>query len=258
MPLLMKRSHYLLVTIGALLVVSAACWFKAASDTKTETLQTSQDGKSAIEKPQDASGLAATAPPGISLNKGNPADHGVKTIATASHSGASGTPAVPLPATAASPAKEVFRAADYRPVTYPQGVPNYDGERVTAYVSLPSGGATATGAPAEAPQKLALTVNQMGEYPRVNIQAGEAVHIHLAFTDTKEGTPVAMSAQDGGTVEGKKLSAAGMVDVQRQLAFAFQSGQNPGIYRVNLRTPNGEVKTLNFWVGPPSVLQATR
>jgi hypothetical protein len=64
--------------------------------------------------------------------------------------------------------------------------PPYDGEPVTAYIAVPSTG-----------RKVALTVNQLGEFPRIATEPEEQVEVPLAFTRT----PVAVAAQDGGETE---------------------------------------------------------
>jgi hypothetical protein len=116
---------------------------------------------------------------------------------------------------------------------------------VTAYVRVPS-----------TKKQEALTVNQVGEFPRVMTQPGETVQVRLAFTRTEPGTPVALTSEDGGLIEGGQRSTAGKLDAARQLAFAYTVSQNPGIHRVSIRTPSGESKVLEFWVGKPLALKA--
>jgi hypothetical protein len=128
----------------------------------------------------------------------------------------------------------------FQPYLYPGNPPLYEGEPVTAYVRVPS-----------SKTSQALTVNQMGEYPQLDTQPGETVQIRLAFTKTAPDTPVALTSQDGGLIEGGQLSTAGMLDGSRQLAFAYTVSPNRGIHRVTLTTPAGETKTLQFWAGTP-------
>lgn len=136
-----------------------------------------------------------------------------------------------------------FRSLDYKPVTYSGGIPRYDGEAVIAYVAVPSSG-----------EKLAMTVNQMGEYPRVRVQASERVKVLLQFTNLPEGTPVSFVAQDGGLMENNKAGLARQTDVQKQVAFEYQLSANDGVHRVHVTTATGEAKTLDFWVGPENVM----
>ena len=138
--------------------------------------------------------------------------------------------------------------ADFQPMPFPGGEPAYDGEKVTAYIAVPSTG-----------KKVALTVNQLGEFPRIQANESEQVEILLAFSTTKPGSRVALAVQDGGKLHTGKLSGALPVDDARQLAFAFTVSPNPGMHRVSATTQTGELKTLEFWAGPPSVqMSATR
>ncbi len=131
----------------------------------------------------------------------------------------------------------------FTPVRFPGDEPAYDGEKVTAYVASPSSG-----------KRLALTVNQLGEFPRIWANPSERVEVRLAFTSTQPGGRVAIVAQDGGKLAGTKLSAALPVDDARQIAFAFTVSPNVGLHRVSITSPTGEAKTLEFWAGPPPVL----
>jgi len=128
----------------------------------------------------------------------------------------------------------------FQPYRYPGNPPFYPGEPVTAYVRVPS-----------TKKHSALTVNQGGEFPRMMTQPGETVQVRLAFSQTEPDTPVALTSQDGGLIEGGQRSTAGMLDAQRQLAFAYTVSRNPGIHRVTVTTPAGETKTLEFWAGDP-------
>lgn len=132
----------------------------------------------------------------------------------------------------------------FKPYLYPGGKPYYPGEVVTAYVRVPS-----------TKKQEALTVNQGGEFPRMMTQPGETVQVRLAFTDTAPETPVALTSQDGGLIEGGQRSTAGVLDATRQLAFAYTVSNNPGIHRVTVTTPAGETKALQFWAGPPLAMK---
>ncbi len=124
----------------------------------------------------------------------------------------------------------------FKPVLYTEGQPFYEGEPVTAYVRVGSTG-----------RQAALTVNQGGEYPQLLTEPGEEVQIRLAFTRTEPGSPIALTAQDGGlvvleqgartpsSVAGGALqidpptrSTAGVLDAQRQLGFAFRVSEKGG------------------------------
>ena len=136
--------------------------------------------------------------------------------------------------------------ADFEAIPFPGGQPAYDGEKVTAYVASANSG-----------RKIALTVNQLGEFPRVWTNPSEPVEVRLAFTSTRPGSHVAVAAQDGGKFQGGVVSAALQVDDARQIAFAFTVSANPGMHRVSVTTPDGERKTLEFWAGPPSTLMSS-
>lgn len=142
------------------------------------------------------------------------------------------------------PSSSHIRADDlpsFKPYPYPGGQPYYPGEKTTAYVRVPSTG-----------KQEAMTVNQGGEYPRLLTKPGETVQIRLAFTETPPETPIALTAQDGGLIEGKQKSTVGWVDSAGQLAFAYSLSNNPGMHRVTVGTPSGETKTLEFWVQAPA------
>ncbi len=178
-------------------------------------------------------------------------------LPTAGNASAAATPGQPHPAAAnaaPSAATPIVRDAEGRidpasvgefaPLVFPGGPPDYEGEPVTAYVGVPSSG-----------RKVALTVNQLGEFPRIDTAPSEKVEIRLVFATTAPGTPIAVAAQDGGKLHTGKLSAAQPLNAERQLAFAYTVSPNPGMHRVSVTTPAGELKTLEFWAGPPAALQ---
>jgi hypothetical protein len=122
-------------------------------------------------------------------------------------------------------------------------MPGYEGEPVTAYVAVPSTG-----------KRVALTVNQLGEFPRLDTEPSETVEVRLAFARTEPGAQVAVVAQDGGRLHTGRLSGALAVDAERQIAFGFKVSANVGLHRIAVSTPVGEVKTVEFWAGPPAIL----
>lgn len=129
--------------------------------------------------------------------------------------------------------------ADFQRVSFPDGVPAYEGEMVTVYVEVPSSG-----------KKVALAPNQSGEYPKVVTQPGEAVEVRLAFTRSQPGEPVAVSVQDGGVLHVGKMAEKFELNENREVGMGFVVSTNPGIHRVTFTTAGGEAKTLNFWAGP--------
>jgi hypothetical protein len=130
-------------------------------------------------------------------------------------------------------------ASEFQRQAFPDGVPAYEGEMVTAYVEVPSSG-----------KKIALTPNQSGEYPKVVTQPGEAVEVRLAFTRSQPGEAVAVSAQDGGVLHVGKMAGKLEVNTNREVGLGFVVSTNPGIHRITFTTSGGEAKTLNFWAGP--------
>ncbi|MBV6501493.1 MAG: hypothetical protein CJBNEKGG_04006 [Prosthecobacter sp.] len=132
----------------------------------------------------------------------------------------------------------------FAPYRWPGSPPAYPGEAVTAFVRVSS-----------TKMQQALTVNQAGEFPRMMTQPGETVQVRLAFTQSKPGSPVALSSEDGGLIESTWRTTAGKLDAARQLAFAYTVSKNPGIHRISIRTPSGESKILEFWAGQPLALK---
>ena len=133
--------------------------------------------------------------------------------------------------------------ASFDALKFPGGKPAYDGAEATAYVALPTTG-----------RKVALTVNQLGEFPRIETKLSEQVEVRMAFTKAKPGDHVAVVAQDGGRLQTGKLSMALALDQNSQIAFAYTVSSNPGAHRLNVTTATGELKTLEFWAGTPPVL----
>ncbi|WP_294225062.1 hypothetical protein [Prosthecobacter sp.] len=131
-------------------------------------------------------------------------------------------------------------------VVWPEGRPHYEGEPVVARVTTGSDN-----------RKLHLEVNQMGEFPRVQVTPGENMNVRLQFQTSKPGMPVALTAQDGGTLGEAKMSQRVMLDDQRSVTFDFAASANVGTHRVTVVTPAGEVKTLDFWVGEPNTMRTT-
>jgi hypothetical protein len=130
-------------------------------------------------------------------------------------------------------------------VIWPAGKPLYEGEPVVAQVTTAG------------KRKLHLEVNQLGEFPRVQVAPEEEVSVRLLFQSSKPGMPVALTAQDGGALVGEKMSQRVDLDAQRSASFAFTASANPGMHRISVVTAAGEVKTLDFWVGELNTMRAT-
>ncbi len=178
---------------------------------------------------------------GLSSNPAAPnaARKDSQSIATSQKNSGAGSAAFPV-----SQPVDATDLSTYKEYKYPTGTPKYEGENVTAFVHVKS-----------SEQAVKFQPNQMGEYPRVWMQQEEVANIQLAFPETKPGTPVAISAQDGGSLDGVKIATSRQVDENGRIAFDFKTSPNPGIHRVSVMTASGEVKILDFWAGDPPVLQ---
>ena len=86
--------------------------------------------------------------------------------------------------------------------------------------------------------------------PRVNTAVGARPVVRVKFRDGEPGEPVVVQVEDGGALENHALTQLARLDEQRQIQFAFQMTQNPGLFRVVVRK-GGEAQTLEFWAGPP-------
>ncbi len=137
-------------------------------------------------------------------------------------------------------------AEGFERVEWPGGKPHYEGEPVVAQVTTGDG-----------KRKLHLEVNQLGEYPRVQVGPEERVNVHLQFQSSKPGMPLALAAQDGGALAGAKMSQRVDLNAQGAAEFAFTASANVGAHRVSIVTPKGEVKNLDFWVGELNTMRPT-
>jgi hypothetical protein len=79
--------------------------------------------------------------------------------------------------------------------------------------------------------------------------AGEAKSFTLQFPSSKAGYPVAISALDGGEVDGGS-SQERVISSHGTIAFTFQPGQTLGEYRLVVMVP-GEEHLLQFRVVNP-------
>jgi hypothetical protein len=99
-----------------------------------------------------------------------------------------------------------------------------------------------------------LTPDQVGAFPKVNIDARQQVSVTASWPDGQAGQKVVVAAEDGGQVGGSNHPLAFTLDDQRQVAFDFTAGNGPGIYRVTLRK-GPDVKTIQFWAGAELALK---
>lgn len=171
-------------------------------------------------------------------------------LASAASRQTSPTPvATPAPAAKESPLPFPSEQKDekgYEIIAWPGGKPHHEDEPVEAYVTVGSSG-----------RKLRMEVNQLGEYPRVQIKAGDKVDVRLQFNRSAPGSSIALTAQDGGHFSSSTPSLQAVLDESRQASFSFEASTNEGIHRVTFLSALGEVKTLDFWVGPLNVMRTT-
>jgi len=162
-------------------------------------------------------------------------------------SGGVTAPPVLLPSDFATVPSPAARRDDdgFELVEWTEGEPHFEGEFIAAYVTLGASG-----------RKLRMTVNQMGEFPRVQVATRERVQVELEFSRTQPGDHIAVAAQDGGFVDGSH-SAALTVNDQRRVRFAFDVSANDGVHYVSVMTQNGVSRLLDFWAGPMPTLRST-
>jgi len=84
-----------------------------------------------------------------------------------------------------------------------------------------------------------------GRFAPVTINPGETASIHLRFPAAYAGTPLVIEATDSGYVELTEQSAT--IDSQGRATFQFQSGDDPGLYRI-LILAGGTPSMLQFSV----------
>jgi hypothetical protein len=95
----------------------------------------------------------------------------------------------------------------------------------------------------------ALLPNQLGDFPRVGVDAKQVIPITVAYKDGNPGDPVMVQVQDGGALAGGSMVQEAQLDDNGDISFDFKAGTQDGIYRITLVKAN-EQQTLNFWVGP--------
>jgi hypothetical protein len=93
--------------------------------------------------------------------------------------------------------------------------------------------------------------NREGEYSRVLMSTNESAQVSVAFVSGTPGEKVAIVALDGGSVDGKVVKVA-TLNEKLQVKFRFETTENEGVYRVELRRAGGN-QTLNFWAGEEPV-----
>ena len=94
-----------------------------------------------------------------------------------------------------------------------------------------------------------LLPDQNGEFARVLIDPRETVAVQLSFPEGAPGQQITVQVADGGVLDGKAPGKALKLDDSKNITFSFRANEDPGLYRV-LVSKGGDVRQLNFWVGP--------
>jgi len=104
-----------------------------------------------------------------------------------------------------------------------------------------------------------VTPNDSGYFGQIDVAADQKLKVKVYMPDGQPGDNYIVQLEDGGKLLGQKLPAATsvVVDDAKQIAFNYQVSNQPGIYRVVLRS-GGNVKVLNFWVGPELPVSVAR
>jgi hypothetical protein len=101
-----------------------------------------------------------------------------------------------------------------------------------------------------------LALDQVGEFPRVDIPAEKPVEVRLRFPDAEPGERVVASVEDGGRLAEAEHAMAFALDENREASFRFTSDAEAGQYRISVRLgPDRKIVTL--WV-PPAAIAAGR
>jgi len=69
-----------------------------------------------------------------------------------------------------------------------------------------------------------------GQFPPLTANPGETGDVHLHFPAVYAGTPLVIAAMDGGYLVLTDQSTS--IDSQGRASFQFQTGVDPGVYRV--------------------------
>jgi hypothetical protein len=96
-----------------------------------------------------------------------------------------------------------------------------------------------------------LVPNDNGYFGQIDIPAKQKMNVQVYEPNGQAGDNYIVQVEDGGSLLGQRFQgaqAAPLNDAQ-ELNFQYQVSNQPGIYRVVLRS-GGDVSVLNFWVGP--------
>jgi hypothetical protein len=121
-------------------------------------------------------------------------------------------------------------------LSYPEK-PELNGEMAEATVS--AGG-----------KNYVLQPNQIGNFQRVYVEPGAIVPVKVTYPEGEAGEKLIIQAEDGGRLDSGKPVNVDELDQNKSLTFKFLLTNQIGVHRVTLRK-GADVKTLDFWVGPP-------
>ncbi len=81
------------------------------------------------------------------------------------------------------------------------------------------------------------------------MDAESRAKVSLEFTAAAPGDLVVLQVEDGGRLGNGRILETRKVGLARTVEFEFKTSAQPGTHRVTANH-NGDVKTLDFWVGP--------
>jgi hypothetical protein len=93
-----------------------------------------------------------------------------------------------------------------------------------------------------------MTPNEIGHFPRIYLKPKQEVPVEVSFPDAQAAEPVVVQVEDGGSIDGDKVSKGDVLDDAKKVAFKFRANADEGIYHVVLRK-GADSRVLDFWVG---------
>jgi hypothetical protein len=94
-----------------------------------------------------------------------------------------------------------------------------------------------------------VSANERDEYHRLIVPASTNLTAVVPFAEAEPGELIPVQADDGGLIQGLPVQGNATVDNNHKVTIAYQVPASDGMHRVTLRR-GGEIKVLEFWVGP--------
>jgi hypothetical protein len=94
-----------------------------------------------------------------------------------------------------------------------------------------------------------LLPNAEGQFPPLYVGPQTKTPVTAYFPESSPGDHIFLQMLDGGKINDRLYAKEAVLDQQRLLTFDFTTSSNPGRFRVLMRK-GGEIKTVDFWVGP--------